>query len=181
MPEKLLSLRDLFLSKYAAFRHRLQARLGSEDLANDALHEAWLRVDAMSETADVKHPAAYLFRIAVNAAEDQRRSDSRLMAVDEIDALYDSVADESADPARVVLGRVELERLERALSEMPPRRRAILLAARLDEVPHREIAQRFGISLRTVEKELRAGLEHCCTRLEKKYVQRFGPGAGKTS
>ena len=56
-----------------------------------------------------------------------------------------------------------------------------MIAARVDEVPHREIAERFGISVRTVEKELRAGLEHCCEKLEKKYVQRYGPQARETS
>lgn len=181
MSDNTVSLRELFLARYGAFRRRLQARLGSPELAEDALQEAWLKVDAMSETGQVKHPQAYLFRIAVNVAEDQRRSDSRLLSMGEIDALYDEVSDDLADPARIVLGRAEAGLLEEALAELPPRRRAIVIAARLEEVPHREIAERFGISLRTVEKELRAGLEHCCRRLEKKYVQRFGPGAGKTS
>ncbi|WP_410866767.1 hypothetical protein [Paraburkholderia sp. SIMBA_027] len=43
------------------------------------------------------------------------------------------------------------------------------------------MAERFGISVRTVEKELRAGLEHCCEKLEKKYVQRYGPRPRETS
>ena len=59
--------------------------------------------------------------------------------------------------------------------------RAIVIAARVDQLPHRDIAERFGISARTVEKELRAGLEHCCERMGRDFIQRFGPGAGKTS
>lgn len=172
------ALRELFLNRYGAFRKRLQLRLGSEDLANDALHEAWLRVDGLSEGADVKYPSAYLFRIAVNVAEDQRRSQARLLSVPEIEALYD-MADEMADTPRIVGGRAEIEALERALEELPRRRRAIVLAARVEEIPHREIAERFGVSLRTVENELRAGLAHCCARLDRKYIQRFGPGAGR--
>lgn len=174
------ALRDLFLARYGAFRKRLKLRLGSEDLANDALHEAWLKVDSLGDAVEVKYPSAYLFRIALNIAEDQRRGQARTLSVPEVEALYD-MADEMADTHRIALGRAELQALEAALDELPRRRRAIVIAARIEEVPHREIAERFGISLRTVEKELRAGLEHCCTRLEKKYVQRFGPGAGKTS
>eukprot|EP01035_Chromulina_nebulosa_P043540 gene43540-58960_t len=60
-------------------------------------------------------------------------------------------------------------------------RRAIVLAARVDEMPHKDIAARYGVSARTVEKELRAGLEHCCERLGRDFIQRFGPGAGKQS
>ncbi|CAB3719619.1 MAG: RNA polymerase sigma factor [Achromobacter sp.] len=174
------ALRNLFLSKYQEFRKRLRIRLGSEDLANDAMQEAWLRVDSLAETAPVEYPAAYLFKIASNIAEDQRRANARILSMAEIEELYD-MADEAAGPAQVAEGREQLAALEAALAELPRRRQAIVIAARVDEVPHREIAERFGISVRTVEKELRAGLEHCCGKLEKKYVQRYGPQARETS
>jgi FlaA1/EpsC-like NDP-sugar epimerase len=45
----------------------------------------------------------------------------------------------------------------------------------LPETPHQEIATRFGISTRMVEKELKRALEHCGQRLERKIVRRFGP------
>jgi RNA polymerase sigma factor (sigma-70 family) len=100
--------------------------------------------------------------------------------VPDVEALYE-MADELADPARTAEARAEIDALERALAELPRRRRAIVVAARVDEMPHREIARRFGVSERTIEKELRAGLEHCCERLGRDFIQRFGPGAGKQS
>lgn len=181
MPDSVkATLRVLFLARYAQFRKHLQIRLGSEDLANDALQEAYLRVESTNVRSAVRYPSAYLFRIALNVAEDQRKSNSRLLSVGEVEALYD-MADEMADPARGAEARNELEALERALAELPRRRRAIVLAARVDEMPHKDIAARYGVSARTVEKELRAGLEHCCKRLGRDFVQRFGPGAGKQS
>jgi len=47
------------------------------------------------------------------------------------------------------------------MAELPPRQREILLAARLDGLPRREIANRLGISLRLVEKELQRAQEYC--------------------
>ena len=147
MPESIkAALRALFLSRYDQFRRHLHQRLGSEDLANDALHETYLRMESMSVLGAIRYPSAYLFRIALNIAEDQRKSGARLLSVPDVEAL-----------------------------------RAIVVAARIDEMPHREIARRFGVSERTVEKELRAGLEHCCERLGRDFIQRFGPGAGKPS
>lgn len=174
------ALRALFLARYGQFRRHLHKRLGSEDLANDALHETYLRMEAMNVKAAIRFPSAYLFRIALNIAEDQRRSGARLLSVPDVEALYD-MADEMADPSRTAEARGEIEALERALDELPRRRRAIVIAARVDETPHREIARRFGVSERTIEKELRAGLEHCCERLGRDFIQRFGPGAGKQS
>ena len=155
-------------------------RLGSEDLANDALHETYLRVENMTIPGFIKYPSAYLLRIAFNAAEDQRKSNARLLSVPEVESLYE-MADELADPARIIEARTELDALEQALAELPWRRRQIIIAARVDEMPHRDIALRFGVSPRTVEKELRIGLEHCCERLGRDFIQRFGPGAGKTA
>lgn len=174
------TLRALFLARYAQFRRHLHLRLGSEDLANDALHEAYLRVESSTIRGAIRYPSAYLFRIALNVAEDQRKRSARLLSTEEVDALHELV-DEVADPLRSAEARGELEALERALAELPRRRRAIVLAARLDEMPHKDIAARYGVSARTVEKELRAGLEHCCERLGRDFIQRFGPGAGKTS
>ncbi|RZL66194.1 MAG: RNA polymerase sigma factor [Variovorax sp.] len=174
------TLRALFMTRYSQFRKHLQLRLGSEDLANDALHETYLRLENMRDQGAVQYPSAYLFRIALNVAEDQRKSSARLITVAEVEELYD-MADEMADPARTAEGRAELEALDRAMAELPRRRRAMLLAARVEELPHRDIALRFGVSPRTVEKELRAALEHCCERLGRDFIQRFGPGAGKQS
>lgn len=185
MPESLkATLRALFLERYAQFRKHLHNRLGSEDLANDALHETYLRVENITVQGVIKFPAAYLFRIALNIAEDRRQSDSRLLNIAEIEELYelaDQLADDRSDPLRTLEARAKLDALEGALAELPRRRRAIVMAARVDEITHRDIALRFGISTRTVEKELRAGLEHCCARLGRDFIQRFGPGAGKPS
>lgn len=168
------SMRDLLIQRYDEFRQRLYSRLGSRQLAEDALQETWLRIDLMQADTLVKHPAAYLFRIALNVAEEQRRKHARVMTLDEVEDLY-TMADELADPARKALAEQEIHLFRRALAELPRRRRAIVTAARIDDTPHAEIAARFGVSLRTVEKELRAGLQHCCDRLERDYTQRRGP------
>lgn len=170
----------LFLTSYEDFKVRLRRRLGSEELANDVLHETYLRVDRMTETPDIAQPNAYLYRMALNIAADRRQSDARLLTGGEIEELL-QISDESLDPARVVGGQKELQILLKALYELPARRRRIFIAARLEEAPHLEISQRFGISTRMVEKEIKAALGHCAMRLERKVIQRFGPGAGKPS
>ncbi|KKA08778.1 RNA polymerase subunit sigma-24 [Pseudomonas ogarae] len=170
----------LFLTSYEDFKVRLRRRLGSEELANDVLHETYLRVDRMIDTQEIAQPNAYLYRMALNIAADRRQADARLLTGDEVEELL-QVSDEALDPARVVGGQKELQTLLKALYELPARRRRIFIAARLEEAPHLEISQRFGISTRMVEKEIKAALGHCALRLERKVIQRFGPGAGKPS
>lgn len=51
-----------------------------------------------------------------------------------------------------------LERLERALARMPERRRAVFLAARQEGLGYAEIAERNGIAVRQVEREIAAAV-----------------------
>nr|WP_295377594.1 RNA polymerase sigma factor [Pseudoxanthomonas sp.] len=174
-------LRTLLLDHYEEFRKRLRRRLGSDDLALEALQETWLRVERMRENAQPdRNPVAYLFRMAVNAATDQRVAQARVLTGMEIEALMDEVVDDQ-DPASVALGQAEIAVLAEALRELPRRQRAILLAARVEQEPLDAIARRHGVSLRMIGKDLKKALQHCATRLDRRVVQRFGPGAGKQS
>jgi RNA polymerase sigma-70 factor (ECF subfamily) len=62
--------------------------------------------------------------------------------------------------------RFEVDTLKRAMAELPQRRRAILIAARLDGLSHATIAERFNISRTMVQKELRRAIKYCVERLE---------------
>jgi RNA polymerase sigma factor (sigma-70 family) len=161
----LAALRRLLIDRYDDFRTRLSQRLGSPDLAGDAMQDAWLKLARVEAVGTVRNPQNYLFSIVLNAARDRLQIDDRLLSGIEIDHLLD-LADEMPDPARVAEGRSELRALEAALAELPARRRDILLAARLDGLPRQEIAKRLGISLRLVEKELHLAQAHCLIRLK---------------
>lgn len=176
-----LSLMGLFLEWQPELRKRLRRRLGSEELVNDVLQETYLRVERLGDASVVSHnPAGYLFRMALNVAADQRQADSRYLTGEEVEELL-HIADEALDPARIAHARIEIAALEHAMRELTERQRAILIAARVDDLPQQEIADRFRISVRMVGKELKKALEHCGDRLGRRVVQRFGPGAGKAS
>ncbi|CAB3737996.1 MULTISPECIES: RNA polymerase sigma factor [Achromobacter] len=158
------SLRALFLERYNDFRNQLRRRLGSDDLAHDAMQEAFLKVNDLPASSSIQQPAAYLFRVALNIAEDQRRRDSRLLTGVEISELI-HLADEAADPARIAQGRNQIDAFQRALQKLPERTQQMVLAARVHELPHAEIARRYGVSERIVSKELKRALDHCAQEL----------------
>ncbi|RUL75245.1 RNA polymerase sigma factor [Dyella choica] len=176
-----LPLLRLFMERRQELRRRLKHRLGSDELANDALQETYLRIERMGDSSCISsNPAGYLFRMAINAASDQRHAEARYLTGSEVEDLL-NVGTDTLDPARVVHAEQEVQALGQALAELSGRQRAILIAARVEDVAQEEIARRFGISVRMVGKELKKALEHCGRRLDRKVVQRFGPGAGKES
>jgi RNA polymerase sigma-70 factor (ECF subfamily) len=167
------ALRALLVDRYGEFKYRLARRLGSTDLAVDTLQETWLRLDRVGNAGVLERPEAYLFRIALNVATDRRSEDRRRLSSSKIEELRRLDHDE-IDPERIVESREEMAALVRALDELPPRCRAIFIAARLDEVPHKALAERYGISTRTVERELKRAMEHCGERLGRISPRRVG-------
>lgn len=173
-------LRDLLVAKYDSFRKRLARRLGSDDLARELLHETYLRLDCPDGPSSIRHPEPYLFRTALNIAADWHRAEGRKATIQEIEAAIELV-DETARPEESAAARLDLAALERAIQELPPRRRTIFLSARVDEQPIQAIADSLGISRRLVELELKQALIHCSDRLDRPVIQRFGPKAAKSS
>lgn len=162
----LRALRQLLLTSYDELKSRLTQRLGSSELAGDAVQDTWLRLERAEGIGSVTSPANYLFRMALNIARDRMVSERRHLTAVEIERLLD-LADDRADPASIAEVRAELQLVETLIAELPPRQREILVAARLDGLPRREIAERLGISLSLVEKELKLAHEYCLARSDR--------------
>jgi RNA polymerase sigma factor (sigma-70 family) len=173
-------LRRLLVADYGALKERLARRFGSADFATEVLHETWLRLhrtelDRAGEAPrSIHNPAAYLHRIALNIATDRQRVERRWIAKAEIEALVRDAVEE-LDPARTAEARSELQALSAALEALPPRRRAVFIASRSEGLSHKAIAERLGVSVRIVDRELNAALKYFGTVLEKKLAPRRGP------
>jgi RNA polymerase sigma-70 factor, ECF subfamily len=167
------TLRELLASTYGELKRKLTRRLGSADTAAEALHETYLRLDGAGEIEAVRNPVGLLYRMALLAAMDGYRAERRWLRRAELEGLQRE-AEDALTPERVAVARLEIEALEAALAEMPARRRAIFMAALIEDLPYRDIAGRFGISNRLVEREVRRGLDHAEGRLEKKSQRRAG-------
>lgn len=166
------ALRTLLVARYDEFHKRLRRRLGSGDLAHETLHDTFVQLNRSTDVATIDRPDAYLYRIALNVAAMRRRSEARLASALEIEEAIDQV-DEAAHPDRVVAGRFDVEALKQAIAELPPRRRAIFLAARVEEKSVRSIAAAYGVSTRLVELEIRKALDHCAAKLDRPATPRF--------
>ena len=173
------SLRHLLVTGYMEIRRRLVRRLGSEELASEALHEAYLRLERVDGALFLR-PHDYIVRVALNIAHDKRRSDDRRLSYSEVDALY-HYADAAIDAEQDMEARSEFAALARAFDALTPRQRAILIGVRVDGTSHAELAKRFGISERMVDKDLRRALEYCADQLERTLITRFGSRPPKSS
>src|SRR6201995_4883623 len=101
-----------------------------------------MRIGNANVSTPIANADAYILRMANNVAIDQHRHDRRHAHDDDLDMLLE-VPDELSDPERVVAARRKIDALKEVLRGLPARRRDILIAARVDGLLNREIAERF--------------------------------------
>lgn len=137
---------------------RFLAAHGAGEAAEDILQELWMRVSA-APAGPVGQPLAYLYRAANNLMVDRHRAlrTSERRDRDWSDAAGATVPGVSDAPGgeRVLIARERLRHADAALAALGPRAEAVFRRHRLDGIPQREIAAELGVSLSTVESDLR--------------------------
>lgn len=151
-------LRGLIRQQYGYLVSRLAAHIGSRDLAQDALHDAFVRLERAQVADEVNEPTSYILRMASNIARNRLRRDNRLLGGDEMRALLD-VPDETQDPGGSSEHLSDMAVVKRAMLALSERRRGLLVQAWLEERPTSELAVEHGISVRMVQLEIKAALE----------------------
>ena len=154
MPEEPRHRRDLaslYRATLSPLRRYLTRLLGNTTEAQDVAHDAYMRVFPDGEKTTADQPEAVLYttarRLAINRLK--RRSISPF-SPNEMPA---ESASSSPGVAQQVMARQELRMLEQAIRELPEGCRAVLLLRKVELLSHREIAERLGIAVSTVEKQ----------------------------
>jgi RNA polymerase sigma-70 factor (ECF subfamily) len=142
----------------------------------DLRQEIYLRV---CEAAKRKRPnpvRPFVFAVARNLLIDRMRQNQivPIDAVSDLEAL--NVATDAPGPDRNVLARDELRRVRSALEDLPPRAREVVVLRRIEGLSRREIAQRMGITEKTVSEHLTNGVRALANLLyaEPEMVRRPG-------
>ncbi|KQX90299.1 hypothetical protein ASD34_03245 [Variovorax sp. Root473] len=174
MPRRILTvaedtrpvLMDYVSRHYDALKRQLGRALRNPDLAEDALHDTWLRVNDKGKNEDgpIRRPGGYLVRMAFNIALDIQRRQSRNLPLDEIDALME-FADTAPGPERIAEARSQLDGVVKLLDRMPARRREVVVLVHMEGLTQPEAAKRLGVSLRTVEYELKNAHDYLSARM----------------
>lgn len=139
--------------------YRRQARRWADEAgAEDIVQDAYARVIAMTGWAEIANPKAYVMLAIRNIAIDRLRQ-ARVIPFDRgIDSALLEVEDEQPDALTSITAKQELERTRAAIEALPPQCRRVVEMRKLENCPPREIADRLGISVSTVEKHLVKGL-----------------------
>jgi len=142
----------LYRSTIGPLRRYLTRLLGNSAEAQDIAHDAYLRVLPIVEKPTTGQPEAVLYTTARRLAINQlkRRSISPISAGA---PGHENSASSAPGVAQQVMARQEFRLLQEAIARLPEGCRNVLLLRKVELLSHREIAERLGIAVSTVEKQ----------------------------
>ncbi len=152
-------LHSLYAEHHAWLQAWMRRRLGCPEQAADLSHDTFVRVLSSRKAFDLSEPRALLTTLAQRVLFSFWRRRSLEQAwVEALAAQPPEYALSAEDSALV---REAVEMLDGLLEGLPVRARQAFVLCRLEEMTHPQIAARLGVSLATVERDMRLAYRHC--------------------
>lgn len=143
--------------RYGAWlRRRLRNRYGTQE-AEDLVQEVWARMAGVKALEAVRHPKAFLLRVAANLASGQARR--QVVAQRVIDAV-------SWDEG-IAAEQVEGVFFRQMILDLPQPLRDVFVLSRVSGLSNDQIAEQLGISRKTVEWRMTKALAFCSAQLRR--------------
>ena len=113
----------------------------AEDIVEDCFAKAWQMIEEGKDFDDFK---SYMYRSVRNGSISFIRSRKETVGVDCIPEISEKTVDTSERDAR----------LWKAIDELPDKCREVFLLSKRDGLSQEEIAERMGISIKTVKNQM---------------------------
>lgn len=152
-----------FAASYRDLLRFLRRRTRCDETARDLAQDAWLRVTERHSAGNAAPPSspdharASLFVIAERLAIDHLRRQRHWNQ--ELTPRLLAGPQHAPDVAEAHAYAQALRAVDGALSGMPDRMREVFVAHRLEGVQHDELAQRYRVSRKTIEREVTKAMD----------------------
>jgi RNA polymerase sigma factor (sigma-70 family) len=153
---------DLIFRRHQQELLRFAGQYSNEDVAEDLVQEAYLRLIRQAQTETIENPRAYLYKVTRNLSADylrqglvrSRHQDDSQIEIEQIPNEFPGVDTELEAVER-------LQRCLAALESLPVVVRHVFLLHCIDGMTYAEIGKALGIPARTVERYAAKALAHC--------------------
>jgi RNA polymerase sigma-70 factor (family 1) len=157
----------LFAESRQALHRYIRRFVGSSETAKEIVQEAFLRTYRQRESVTTLR--AFLFSTARNLAANEYRH-RRTMERNALGDFCQSGVKTEHESLETEMLRDERNRLiEEAIDRLPPQCRAAFTLRVFHQCSYKEVADRLGISAKTVEKHIARGLRETHGYLNRRY------------
>ncbi|WP_209017022.1 RNA polymerase sigma factor [Roseibium aggregatum] len=164
------TLTDVFLSERRSLIWRLLQIVRDRQTAEDLAQETYLRTSRALDTGKISHLDAFLHQTARNLAIDylrQRKNRGEVVTEGLDDTTLQNVPSNALSAEEIAIERERFAAFRAALSSLPERAQQVVVLSRIEGWSQARIAERLGVTERTVHSDLKLALTHCRDILEK--------------
>ena len=159
-------VQHLFERYRASLVRHVAGLLGTQTDAEDIVQETYSRLLRVNDLEQSEARArSYMFRVATNLAYDRHRRQPE-QSIEDLDPSCEPVNGIDGPDAIVDLDRA-VEAITRTLLQLKPRCRQAFLLRTAEGLSYEAIAERLGVSKRTVEREMKQAIDACQRRLRR--------------
>lgn len=145
----------LYLSSRRALRRYVRRLVASDATADEIVQEAFLRT--YEHAAHLDTPRAFLFTTARNLASSEWRT-TRARRTDTLGDLEPLGVEFNEEPEDRAIADEELRLLRQAIAQLPAQCRTVFSMRIFQACSYKDIAERLGISPKTVENHIARAL-----------------------
>lgn len=149
---------DFAREQYRDLVRFLHRRTATRQDAEDAAQESMARMLHYHESTPATAWRRLLYRIAINVAHDQHRAAASHRSSRHVQLEEHELASPRRSPEEQAAHEQQLTCLRDAIAQLPPKCQRVYLLKRIHGMSHAEVAERCGISVKTVEKHLAKAL-----------------------
>ena len=132
----------------------LRDEVEAEEMVQQVFFKLWERNDNLSLTGSV---SSYLYRAVHNESLNYIKH-QKVRSNHQLHVAY-RMKNEVDHPAKKIMAGELENKIHSALNELPEQCRTIFQMSRFDELKYREIADKLGISVKTVENQMGKALK----------------------
>ena len=159
-PQQKQTVIENFYRKYkVALKNYFMRRVRNHAEADDLTQELLVRITQQVDRNEIENPDAFVFTVAGNLLKNKGREWQRnAKHADHLEHYAKRL--ETISPERTLADRQSLELLFAHLDTLNARAREVFFLHRLEGMKYSEIAEVYGISVSTVEKDISRAIAH---------------------
>ena len=144
----------------------IKSHEAAEEICIDIFTKLWIGKDLIR---DIKNMDGFLYTVAHNKAMDFLRLSSKNNSLQKAIAYIITETGNTSADANLLAGEME-QILKEAVEQLSPQRKIMFAMSRQEGLSHEEIAQRLGLTIRTVKNTITDSLNRIRDYLRKKDV-----------
>ncbi|MEO0570608.1 MAG: RNA polymerase sigma factor [Bacteroidota bacterium] len=145
---------ELFDLNATSLRNYLYYQCGDSQQAEDLVQEAFIKLWNNCKKVVFQKARGFLFAVAKNAFYNQVEHQKVVLKY----AKRPQKTSDNESPEFKLEEKEFMERLQKAIADLPEGQREVFLLNRMDQMTYREIAEFLGVSQKAVEKRMHKAL-----------------------